>query len=59
MYAIILDLDSIVTLCLHMSCTPDVTEEHVCEALRLFRVSTLDAASAGLDIDGSTVSDDG
>jgi len=40
-----------------MSCTPDVTDEHVREALRLFRVSTLDAASTGLDIDGSTVSD--
>ncbi len=38
-----------------MSCTPDVTEDHVREALRLFRVSTLDAASTGLDIDGSTV----
>lgn len=40
-----------------MSCTPDVTDVHVREALRLFRVSTLDAASTGLDIDGSTVSD--
>lgn len=36
-----------------MSCTPDVTDAHVTEAFRLFRVSTLDAASTGLDIDGS------
>ena len=36
-----------------MSCTPDVTDAHVAEAFRLFRVSTLDAASTGLDIDGS------
>ncbi len=41
-----------------MSCTPDVTDAHVAEAFRLFRVSTLDAASTGLDIDGSAADPD-
>jgi DNA replicative helicase MCM subunit Mcm2 (Cdc46/Mcm family) len=40
-----------------MSCTPDVTDAHVAEAFRLFRVSTLDAASTGLEIDGSAAND--
>jgi hypothetical protein len=41
-----------------MSCTPDVTDAHVQEAFRLFRVSTLDAASTGLDIDGTAADPD-